>query len=47
VGQREADSGAVAVRARGAGKKQEVMAVQEFVERLQREVTTRSLTSLV
>ncbi len=47
VGQREADSGAVAVRARGAGKKQEVMAVQEFVERLKREVSTRSLTSLV
>ena len=47
VGQREADSGSVAVRARGAGKKQEVMAVQEFVERLKREVTTRSLTSLV
>jgi len=47
VGQREADNGTVAVRARGAGKKQEVLPVADFVERLQREVTTRSLTSLV
>jgi threonyl-tRNA synthetase len=47
VGQREADNGTVAVRARGAGKKQEVIRVADFVERLQREVTTRSLTSLV
>ena len=47
VGQREADNGTVAVRARGAGKKQEVLPVVDFVERLQREVHTRSLTSLV
>jgi threonyl-tRNA synthetase len=47
VGQREADSGTVAVRARGAGKKQEVIPVADFVERLKQEVTTRSLTSLV
>ena len=47
VGQREADSGTVAVRARGAGKKQEVIPVADFVERLRQEVTTRSLTSLV
>ena len=47
VGQREADNGTVAVRARGAGKKQEVLPVADFVERLKQEVTTRSLTSLV
>jgi threonyl-tRNA synthetase len=47
VGQREADTGTVAVRARGAGKKQEVLPVADFVERLQREVHTRSLTPLV
>ncbi len=47
VGQREADNGTVAVRARGAGKKQEVISVADFVERLRQEVTTRSLTSLV
>ena len=47
VGQREADSGTVAVRARGAGKKQEVIPVADFLERLRQEVTTRSLTSLV
>jgi threonyl-tRNA synthetase len=47
VGQREADNGTVAVRARGAGKKQEVLPVADLVERLKQEVTTRSLTSLV
>jgi len=47
VGQREADNGTVAVRARGAGKKQEVIPLADFVERLRREVSTRSLTSLV
>ena len=47
VGQREADNGTVAVRARGAGKKQEVLPLGDFVERLRQEVSTRSLTSLV
>jgi threonyl-tRNA synthetase len=47
VGQREADNGTVAVRARGAGKKQEVLPVADFVERLRQEVHTRSLTPLV
>ncbi len=47
VGQREADNGTVAVRARGAGKKQEVLAVADFVERLRQEVHTRSLTPLI
>jgi len=47
VGQREADAGTVAVRARGAGKKQEILPVEEFVRRLVEEVRTRSLTPLV
>jgi len=47
VGQREAESGAVAVRARGAGNKQVVLPVGEFVERLRQEVSTRSLKPLV
>jgi threonyl-tRNA synthetase len=47
VGQREAEAGSVAVRARGAGKKQEVLALEEFVRRLQEEVRTRALNPLV
>jgi len=47
VGQREADAGTVAVRARGEGKKQAVLPVTEFVGKLQDEVRTRSLTPLV
>ncbi len=47
VGQREAEAGTVAVRVRGAGKKQEILPLDEFVRRLQEEVRTRSLTPLV
>ena len=47
VGQREADAGTAAVRGRGEGKKQVVLAVAEFVAKLQEEVRTRSLTPLV
>ena len=47
VGQREAEAHSVAVRARGAGNKQTVLPVREFVEKLKEEVRTRSLTSLV
>ncbi|MGH7537092.1 MAG: His/Gly/Thr/Pro-type tRNA ligase C-terminal domain-containing protein, partial [Gemmatimonadales bacterium] len=47
VGQREAEAGTVAVRVRGAGKKQEILATDEFVRRLAEEVRTRSLTPLV
>jgi threonyl-tRNA synthetase len=43
VGQREADAGTVAVRTRGAGNKQEVIAVEEFINRLQDAVARRSL----
>jgi threonyl-tRNA synthetase len=43
IGGREAEAGTVAVRERGAGKKQEVMDRAEFVARLVRQVTERAL----
>jgi threonyl-tRNA synthetase len=43
VGQREAEADSLALRVRGAGKKQEVMRVSDFLERLTQEVHTRSL----
>ena len=42
VGQREAEAGTVAVRARGTGAKQEVLAVADFRERLLDEVARRA-----
>jgi threonyl-tRNA synthetase len=47
VGQREADAGSVAVRGRGAGNKQVVLSIADFVAKLQEEVRTRSLVPLV
>jgi threonyl-tRNA synthetase len=47
VGQREAEAGTLAVRARGAGKKQVVLPIADVAARLAEEVRTRSLTSLV
>src|SRR5437588_828852 len=47
VGQREAEAGGAAVRARGEGKKQVVLAIDEFVAKLSDEIRTRSLTPLV
>lgn len=44
VGKREAESGAVALRARGAGKKQDVIAVEALIERMQDEVRSRKLS---
>jgi threonyl-tRNA synthetase len=44
VGQREADAGTVAVRTRGAGNKQDILPVAEFLGRLQQAIATRSLT---
>jgi len=43
VGEREAEAGTVAVRKRGAGKKQEVMSRQDFATMLAQEVRTRAL----
>ena len=47
IGKREAEQGTVAVRARGAaGKKQDILGLDAFIERVVRERTTRSLTGL-
>ena len=43
VGKREAESDALALRIRGAGKKQEVMAVDSFVDRVKGEIVSRAL----
>ncbi len=43
IGQREAESDSLALRVRGAGKKQEVMTVSAFLERLGGEVRSRSM----
>ena len=47
VGEREAAAGTVAVRARGEGKKQVVLPVEEFARLLVEEVRTRSRVPLV
>ena len=47
VGQREAEAGTVAVRSRGEGKKQVVLPVPEFVQKLGEEIRTRALNPLV
>ncbi|MEE9207782.1 MAG: threonine--tRNA ligase [Gemmatimonadota bacterium] len=44
VGEREAEAGTVAVRARGAGKKQEVMPLDAFVQRIRKEIDTKAIT---
>jgi threonyl-tRNA synthetase len=44
VGQREAESDSLALRVRGAGKKQEVLTVGAFAERLREEVRSRTMT---
>jgi threonyl-tRNA synthetase len=43
LGQREVESDSLALRVRGAGKKQEVMPVHAFLERIQHEVRSRSM----
>ena len=43
IGQREAESDSLALRVRGAGKKQEVMAVEAFLSRIGEEVRSRAL----
>ncbi len=44
VGAREAEQGTVAVRVRGAGRKQEIVPAEEFLERVQEKIASRSLT---
>jgi threonyl-tRNA synthetase len=43
VGKREAESDSLALRVRGAGKKQEVMPVADFIARVQDELATRAM----
>lgn len=43
-GKREAEEGQVAIRVRGAGKKQEIVSVADFQARLLDEIRTRALT---
>ncbi len=45
VGKREAEAGTIAVRERGQGKKQEVVDVGAFIERVTGEIRSRSLGS--
>ncbi len=44
AGQREAEADGLALRSRGAGKKQEVMTADDFIARVREEVRTRALT---
>jgi len=44
IGKREAEAGTIAVRVRGEGKKQEVLGVDAFIERVRGEIATRALT---
>ena len=43
IGQREAESDSLALRVRGAGKKQEVMTVDAFLARIREEVRARAM----
>ncbi len=43
IGQREAESDSLALRVRGAGKKQEVMTVDAFLERVREEIRARKM----
>jgi threonyl-tRNA synthetase len=43
IGQRETESDSLALRVRGAGKKQEVMTVDAFLSRIGEEVRSRAL----
>ena len=43
VGKREAEAGTIALRVRGTGKKQEIVPVDEFVERVRSEIASRAL----
>jgi threonyl-tRNA synthetase len=43
VGKREADAGTIAVRERGKGRKQDVVAVDAFIDRVTAEIRSRAL----
>ncbi|MEO6444736.1 MAG: threonine--tRNA ligase, partial [Gemmatimonadaceae bacterium] len=44
IGKREAESGMLAVRARGQGKKQEIVSVDDFIARVTDEIRSRALS---
>ena len=46
IGRREAEEGTVALRVRGAGRKQEILAQDAFLARVLDEVRTRALTPM-
>ncbi len=46
-GKREAESGQVAIRVRGAGKKQEIVSVDDFVASITHEIRTRALPPVI
>jgi threonyl-tRNA synthetase len=46
IGKREAEQGTVAVRSRGAGKKQDIMAAEKFLDRVVAEVQSRALAAV-
>jgi threonyl-tRNA synthetase len=43
VGKREAEADSIALRVRGAGKKQDVLTVADFIARIEDELATRAL----
>jgi threonyl-tRNA synthetase len=43
IGKREADQGSLAVRARGAGAKQDIVPVDAFIDRVTHEIASRAL----
>ena len=43
VGKREAEADSIALRVRGAGKKQDVMTVSDFIARVEEEISSRAL----
>ncbi len=43
VGKREAEGGTIALRVRGTGKKQEIVAVDSFIDRVKSEIASRAL----
>jgi threonyl-tRNA synthetase len=44
VGRREAEGGTLALRVRGTGKKQEIIDVGAFIDRVRNEIASRALT---
>ena len=44
LGKREAEQGTLAIRMRGAGKKQDIVSVDEFLARVQADIATRAQT---